>query len=82
MFFIFPRKFVEEDPPTLCSKQPEARGLHSVSVLFFGKCTSLEDFKKRYMVTLKKALERSFSARQDLEKQEMTSYSARGLVGT
>ena len=32
-----PRTNQTQDPPTLCSKQQEARGLHSVSVLFLKK---------------------------------------------
>ena len=40
-------KELKQDPPTLCSKQQEARGLHLVSALFFQKSAhhSKEFFK-------------------------------------
>jgi hypothetical protein len=70
MFFIFPGKFAEKDPPTLCSKQQKARGLHSMSALFRKVHTT-----RRFQEALQGYSQEStrttlVSTRQDLEKQE------------
>ena len=55
------RAISRQDPPAPCSKQQEARGLHDGSTFSSKKHTPLEDPKKRYMVSLKKALGRRLS---------------------
>ena len=66
-FYSFSR-ICRKDPPTLCSKQQEAWGLHSVSALFWQSAHHLEFSRALHGISTESTRTILVSTRQDLKE--------------